>query len=237
MPKAEKKILLISPHPDDIAYSCLLPSLDEENTSTVLTVFGRSKYAFKSSNTYDVDIVTAIRNAEDIEFCRFINAQLHSLDYPDSSITFSSEKRYLDLYPNHRELGDVIRSYIINNHFLRVYFPIALGWHYDHKIIRDVFLKEVVRQLKGTIEFVMYEDMPYTCQFTCDEIKKTLISIVRANGYTGLLLSQMESSDVTLQTRAMEIYKSQYEADTVTQIIKHKIVDGKIVEKFYKLIL
>lgn len=235
MPKIERKILLISPHPDDIAYSCLLPALDKKNTATVLTVFSRSKYAYESSIAYDVDVVTAIRKAEDMEFCRIINAQMHSLDYPDSSITFSSEKMFLDLYPYHKELAEVIRSYIIDNHFIRVYFPMALGWHYDHKIIRDVILKEVVQQLINTIEFVMYEDMPYTCQFTYDEIKKRLKSIVKANGYSGLSSSKMESSDVTLQTRAIEIYKSQYEADTVNQIISHKIVGGKIVEKFYKL--
>lgn len=231
----KKNILLISPHPDDIAYSCLLPAYDNDNISTVLTVFGQSKYAYGSSNAYNADWVTAIRKSEDLEFCSLINAKLIYLDYADSSISFSSDKTYIDLYPFHRELAEIIKSNIFDHHFRRVYFPMALGWHYDHKIIRDIILKEVAPCCDGIADFVMYEDLPYTLQFSDNDMAIALMHILKDKGYTKLTSSIMKSSDTALQRQVIDIYKSQYETDTVRQIIKHKIVDGNIVERFHRI--
>lgn len=235
MHRLKRNILLIAPHPDDIAYSCILPTLDKDNECSVMTVFSRSRFAYGSSISYNEDIISAVRKSEELEFCRFINAKLHVLDYLDSSLTFSHDINYNDLYPYQNELADVINTCIYDNRFDQVYFPVALGWHYDHKIIRDVIMKKVIQNCKDITQFIMYEDLPYTLQFSEKEIGTKLFSLCKIHRFADLYTYMMKSSDVDSQIHAIEIYKSQYDKDTIRKILTHKIINGNIVEKYYKI--
>lgn len=234
MPNIKRKILLIAPHPDDIAYSSLLPASDKENMATVMTIFGRSRYAYGNS-TNDEKKISSIRKSEDIKFSRFINAKLLYFNYPDSSITFSSEKNYEDLYPFHNELSNIIKSNIVNSHYDSVYFPMAIGWHYDHRIIREILMKEVIPHCNRTIEFIMYEDLPYALPFSDKEIQIEINSIIRKYGYLQTSHNTMSSPDVKILKDSIEIYESQYNADTISKIVNHKIKGENIIENFHKI--
>lgn len=235
MPDVKRKILIVSPHPDDVAYSSLIPAFDKKNISTIMTIFGRSKYAYGNSNNNNEKKISSIRKAEDIEFCKLINAKLLFYDYPDSSITFSKEKKYKDLYPCRNELAEIIKSNIVSCHYDCVYFPMAIGWHFDHRIIRDILMEEVIPYCNHTIEFIMYEDMPYALQLSTEEINAAMTSITRNYGYPEISYKIMTSPDIKIFKDAIQIYESQYEVNTVNKIVNHKINDGYIMERFCKI--
>ena len=84
--------IFISPHPDDIAYSCF-GAFHMSKNPCLLTVFGRSKYSANHCvNPLDENIVSGIRKKEDILFADYNNASYYSFNFPDTSLTLSTVK-------------------------------------------------------------------------------------------------------------------------------------------------
>ena len=235
MANDKRKILLIAPHPDDIAYSCLLPALDINNQCTVMTIFGRSRYGFGTSDNGDVEKVSAIRKCEDYRFCRFINAEQRYLYFSDSSITYSKDKSYEELYPMRNKLADIIKAEIGAGRYDCIYFPMALGWHYDHSIIRELIMDSVVPSYSGACEFVMYEDLPYALDFTEQETEAKFTSMIGRLSESRFSKYKMSQPEIDRLNRAIDIYASQHEPDVVTKLLQYKVFNGRVVETFYKL--
>lgn len=231
----ERKILLIAPHPDDIAYSCLLPTLVIENHCTVMTIFGRSRYVFGTSDNKDIDKVSAIRKHEDLRFCKFIKAEQRYFNFPDSSITFSNDKSYEELYPIRNELTDLIKSEIGEGHYHCIYFPMALGWHYDHSIIRELIVDDVIPLYRDSCEFVMYKDLPYALDFSEGETEAKLTSIMSKFYDLQFFKYTMSLPEIERLNQVINIYASQYESDVVAKLLQYKVLNGQVVETFYKL--
>lgn len=231
----KRKILLIAPHPDDVAYSCLLPALVIENQCTVMTIFGRSRYVFGTSDNMDIEKVSAIRKYEDLRFCKFIKAEQRYLNFPDSSITFSNDKSYKELYPIRNELADLIKSEIGEGHYDCIYFPMALGWHYDHSIIRELIVDDIIPSYRGSCEFVMYEDLPYALELPKGETEAKLTSLISKFSDSRFFKYKMSLPEIEKLDQVINIYASQYESDVVTKLLQYKVLNDRVVETFYKL--
>ena len=83
--------IFLSPHPDDIAYSCygplVNPPVPRLDSSLILTVFSVSRHATGELGRRGCQHeVTRVRKAEDETFASSVGCRLLSLDFPDSSV-------------------------------------------------------------------------------------------------------------------------------------------------------
>ncbi len=183
------KHLFVSPHPDDAALSCgglILTLTDAGDTVEILTIFsgcGRQPeltpyqrlalgFGEKGADGAGADgptpeEISALRRAEDAAYARLARAQIRHVDLPDAVFRdyvgdeelFADPKRD-DPAPT-AELAAAVRAIEPD----RVYLPLAVGSHVDHRLARRAGLTlltdpETTRLPIERVRF--YEDFPYS---------------------------------------------------------------------------
>ncbi len=113
---------------------------------------------------------TAMRKAEDERYAYFIEAAIVDLDLPDAIHRGyeDDDARLGQPFEDDEPPTDILRREILRLEPQRVYFPLGVGGHVDHRLVRDAGLaigadEEAwvmpVPDLAGSISF--YEDFPY----------------------------------------------------------------------------
>ena len=225
--------LFVSPHSDDVAFSCggyIASHLGPGNT--LLTVFSRSCWnASEGRQPGSLQRITNIRREEDTEFALRVGFRRVALDLPDSSARGYSQKLEYDnapysdvmMAPLRRELSSALAT---AGPMAAVYVPLGVGHHIDHLLVRDM-----VTELCPSDILVYYEDLPHALRFAEAQIRKVAKDV-------SVLLKPMEidiSNTWKTKRELVLVYKSQIGPTTVRRIRMYasRVGRGGLAERFW----
>jgi LmbE family N-acetylglucosaminyl deacetylase len=174
------KILILSPHRDDAAFSlsiAITSWLTARHTVTILNVFTRSRYAPYSDADFvhendQLSYVSAMRLREDEHFLRRItetlpkglktNLHMIDLNLKDAPIRLRIPLEDLSdtpVNPTDPAIEKIRKALVKQSEAGAVealVLPAALGKHVDHLTVREAALT-----FTSTIPAAFYEDLPY----------------------------------------------------------------------------
>ncbi|OTA21863.1 2'-N-acetylparomamine deacetylase [Xenorhabdus beddingii] len=219
-----KRLTLIAPHPDDIAYSIggFVSQLAAVSTLEVVTVFTQSRWALpKSLRNSGAAIISKVRVKEEQTFCQNFKMKLYPLGLSDSSLSGYDDGNERQLEFTQGQLTDDIRTSIVLEKLHQVLAesrpdiviaPAAIGHHIDHQIVHHAICSLQNNQW----QLVFYEDLPYAYEFTLDILEKQLTE-------RKLRVLETISIDQTLADKytALSNYASQTDQETINAIIAH----------------
>ena len=151
------KILLVSPHPDDIAWS-LGATVRRLPNPHVLTVFSKTVYA-PASPSHGTDAASAVREAEETAWAALVGATVRRRGLPDASLRGYDDDTEMGATPDPDivyAVTDLVRAEIAAVAPELVLAPLAVGGHVDHEAVRLA-----VAACGGEPEVLWYEDLPY----------------------------------------------------------------------------
>ena len=163
------KILVLSPHRDDAAFSLsfsIAHWLAAGHSVTIMNVFTRSLYAPYSDaeSVHENDrlsYVSAMRKREDEAFLKKIpGADMIDLNIKDAPIRLHCDSSVvcdMEIDPNDKaikKVHDTVEKQLRTPHCLVI--PLGLGHHVDHRVVRDAVLP-----LTPDTPCAFYEELPY----------------------------------------------------------------------------
>jgi len=227
------KILILSPHRDDAAFSlsiAITAWLRSRHTVTILNVFTRSRYAPYSDAAFvhendQLSYVSAMRLREDEHFLRRItetlpkglksNLHMADLNLKDAPIRLRIPLEELsDTVVNPADPAiEKIRKALTKQSeagaMEALVLPAALGKHVDHLTVR-----EAAMPFTSTIPAAFYEDLPYatTHPSAATDLESLRESADQRNEPLSPVLYQIESA-VERKRKLILGYASQIDAD------------------------
>jgi LmbE family N-acetylglucosaminyl deacetylase len=150
------RILLVSPHPDDIAWS-LGATVRRLPAPHVLTLFSETLYA-PASPSHGTAEASAVRAAEENAWAELVGATVHRRGLPDASLRGYDDVTEMGATPTEdivRTVTDLVRAEIAAVEPELVLAPLAVGGHVDHEAVR------LAVAACGGPEVLWYEDLPY----------------------------------------------------------------------------
>lgn len=215
--------LFLSPHFDDAVLSCggtihRLAGLGE--AVSVLTIMGSGL----PETVPDTPIIRdlhrrweaghdplAARKQEDITALKSLGASAQHLNIHDCvyrvadgvALYPSEESLWGDIHPDDPALNILKQITPANmEQTKRVYVPLGVGHHVDHRIIRDWGLELVKRY--PDIDFLFYEEYPYTKDIPA--INRALNAFITAMNRHDVRLTE---ADIKAKIQAVGCYRSQ----------------------------
>jgi len=156
--------VLLSPHPDDIAYSLggsILTGFYPP-PMRIITIFTRGSLAPRRSDLTDVDRISKIRALEDYEYGREIKVRIQRLHFAESSLRDTPSP------PGRDPIYNVVKEYLSAKlHGLKdslILCPLGLGGDIDHLIVRNIC------DDLGFSYICYYEDLPYVNRISIEVI-------------------------------------------------------------------
>jgi LmbE family N-acetylglucosaminyl deacetylase len=169
------RILLLSPHADDIAYSVggIVALLCTRAEMQLMTVFGRSGWTCSQAlSGMSVDAVSALRDSEDRAYCERRGIDYAPFSYPDSFTMGYDEATELTSASDHDpRAADIVQRIgdFVTRHAPRVVLaPCGLGGHIDHRIVRTA------AQALDKADVFFYEDIPYSAGLSLAALNRQL---------------------------------------------------------------
>ena len=164
------KIIVLSPHRDDAAFSLALSIgawLRDGHAVTIVNVFTRSLYAPYSDaeSVHENDrlsYVSAMRKKEDEAFLRQIpGAAMVDLNIKDAPLRLHCSADIvcdMPVDPADGAFAKIAKALAKQTSAANtaLVLPLALGHHVDHRVARDASL-----ELSANIPCAFYEDLPY----------------------------------------------------------------------------
>jgi LmbE family N-acetylglucosaminyl deacetylase len=166
------KILVLSPHRDDAAFSLSLSIshwLSVGHRVTLLNVFTRSLYApYSDADTVHendrLTYISAMRKKEDESFLRRLpGLTMIDLNLKDAPIRLRCDSAIvcdMDVDPNDTAIPKIQKAMTAQVDAARplhaIVVPLALGHHVDHRVVRDAILPFATK-----LPTAFYEDLPY----------------------------------------------------------------------------
>ena len=221
------RILLVSPHADDVAYSLgghLVSGTIPAEYCHLLTIFTRSVFApyhYSDSTIQGEREISELRAREDEAFALKRGLVLHRMPLEEAPLRNGLIKEEdLFIYVDHHyesKLGDWIDnlSEILVPWVSRyeiVYGPLGLGGHFDHMLVRKALQK--CSEIISTLRF--YEDVPYAGEMPLNEYNRQ-ISILTV-GMDSATFAENGWLDEKLASLAL--YKSQIAENEIASVIE-----------------
>jgi len=232
------KILILSPHRDDAAFSLSIAItnwLESRHTVTILNVFTRSRYAPYSDAAFvhendQLSYVSAMRLREDEHFLRRItetlprglksNLHMVDLNLKDAPIRLRipleelSDNAVNPADPAFEKIRKALTKQSEAAAMEALVLPAALGKHIDHLTAR-----EAAMPLTTTIPAAFYEDLPYatTHPSTATDLESLRESAEQRNDPLSPVLYQIESG-VERKRKLILGYASQIDDEAGTLI-------------------
>ncbi|EER22289.1 MULTISPECIES: PIG-L deacetylase family protein [spotted fever group] len=213
------KIILLSPHHDDIAFSIggmiSIYCYTKNIKCYLINIFNKTKYCLPTCKTTNVN---KQRNAEDNRFAKQFSLNKINLNFPDSSVLRHTAHSEIICTPH-----DIRRSFLmqkLNKIFKyikpnKIFCPLGIGGHIDHKMVKEICL-EIFRNNYHNLVF--YEDLPYAydykSQYIKDIIKRTMPLKLHAK-YINI------TSRWYIKEKSIFFYKSQVTKETIAKIQKY----------------
>jgi LmbE family N-acetylglucosaminyl deacetylase len=212
-----KRILMLSPHADDVAYSIggIVARLSMRADLLLMTIFGHSGWALpQASREKSSDAISAEREREDRAYCarRWIDYDL--LPCPDSFVMGYDKTTELSTAatddPRTEGVVNLIRNAVACRVPQVVLAPCGLGGHVDHQIVR------IAADALDHVEVLYYEDVPYSSSLPLPELERQLA----VEGLTPAMTADIE---VVLESKCEDMwgYRSQTSASTIAEMLLH----------------
>lgn len=231
-----ERLLFLSPHFDDIAFSTWSLLSQDNMDKTVLTLCGGGDWVYEKLSSWDRRCgfitekeATESRREEDIEVCEFVHADAIHLGFADFPYTGCKKIRDIE----EKILANITESDV-------VLLPAGVGQHKDHLALRDAALNLCRDKNKRVF---MYADLPYasvTLDSISDEAKRVDFSVDTAisqilSREEDIVLSNpifVDVADMDKKLEVVNLYRSQ-----IQQLEKHyqNIVqnDGGLMKETY----
>lgn len=212
-----RKVLLLSPHADDAAYSIggIVAHLSMRAEIVLVTVFGRSGWALPQAlRRKSVGAVSALREREDRTYCLRRRLDYVRLPCPDSFVMGYDETTELSQPPERdprtADVATLIEDLVARLSPHVVIAPCGVGGHVDHQIVRTA--AEALNQM----EVLYYEDVPYISSLSVAELDRQLIG----QGKTPAMTVDIE---LVLAGKCEDMwgYRSQTSAATIADMLLH----------------
>jgi LmbE family N-acetylglucosaminyl deacetylase len=227
-----RRIALLSPHPDDIAYSCggLVARRPAGVELHMLTVFGKSKWAVKRAlRRRPPELTTAQRLAEDRAYCDAAGIHYTALELPDAGLAgFDdvTELRPCSDDARRAPAAAAIAAWCARLRPDHILAPAAIGGHVDHVIVRDA-----ARALATSAAIAFYEDLPYAATLPLDALERGL----RDAGLEPFLAVELGAA-LDAKLAAMRGYASQTDDENLERVRDHalRLGGGRAVERLWR---
>ncbi len=207
-----KRVLVVSPHRDDAAFSCAIAIrfLVPHCSVTVANFFTISRYApFGQQTGADV---TRLRLREDEAFAQLSGVVLHDLDLTDAperlQIDVSAIATVQPFDARDREPLERVRQHVSDFDADLILLPLALGDHIDHRIAQSGTLS--IRQPA----LAFYEDLPYAARIPGNAPAERAALLAR--NLTPKLIRSQNAEE--WKSQCARCYPSQIESGTVDEI-------------------
>jgi LmbE family N-acetylglucosaminyl deacetylase len=157
------RILLLSPHPDDIAWSLggMVSRLRAAGAQLfAVTFFGRTRYA-PGSAAHGSSAATAVRGAEEDTWASLAGVRVDRGYLPDASLRGYDDDTEMGAEPSPeivRAAGDHLCAALAAVRPHLTCAPLAAGCHVDHRAVRLAVAASRQRLASGLL---WYEDLPY----------------------------------------------------------------------------
>lgn len=226
--------LFISPHPDDIAYSCFASLVNppgDLKSTLIVTVFNRSLTALNGfGERGSVEGITQVRRKEELLFASTVGCQVQFLEFPDISVRFTSAYSSIGYisrtdaiyFKVKKSLSKIIIPFLGK---IPIYIPLGIGEHPDHCIVRDA-VKEIIYEspVQHSPHFLLfYEDLPYAIKFAESAIKEFAFKTIAP---TARSVAVDLKGVWRRKKRAVGIYESQLKPRVLPAITKHARLVG-----------
>ncbi|MCC3650689.1 PIG-L family deacetylase [Streptomyces sp. S07_1.15] len=220
----EGRTLLVSPHPDDVAYSCggLLAAVGRPAHATLLTVFTRSAWALpRRLRRAGVRVISARRREEELGYCRLRGlADYRPLGFDDASLRGYDDEAEVSSPAEADELRGAVEEAITQavraSGADTVLAPAAVGGHIDHLLVHGA-VRAAVGDGDGDTRALFYEDLPYAGQYELADVERTLREERGLVPFAGIDISAV----VEQKVRGMYVYGSQTDAECVRETLRH----------------
>ncbi|GAA2707380.1 PIG-L deacetylase family protein [Micromonospora olivasterospora] len=159
------KVLLVSPHPDDIAWSLggtVARVAAAGAAMSALTVFGRTSYA-PGSAAHGTSAAIAVRAREDVMWATATGVRLHRGDLPDASLRGYDDDTEMGAQPEPAivsEVADRLTPVLRAARPDLLLVPLAVRGHVDHLAARSA-AEYVAAAEAPDCALLYYEDLPY----------------------------------------------------------------------------
>lgn len=232
------RVLYISPHPDDVAFSCFgaVRAVRAAPEGAVLvTVFSESDWTAQTGFAPQLrDSIAAVRRQEDAAFATWLRLRQIDFRLPDSGVRgYTEHERYsgkTDLDPIGKTLAQRLKDLAGEVGELdRVFLPLGLGNHVDHVLVRDL----------GKLEFLnvrslfFYEDLPYASQIEMEQISAVAESL---GIHLAPTIEGLAEPLWAEKAEAIRLYHSQLGPTTLERIASHArriLPSGGMAERYW----
>jgi LmbE family N-acetylglucosaminyl deacetylase len=220
------KVLILSPHCDDIAFSLGASMMAREwgDDVTGVVIFSESRYSLSRGWDNDVSEQTAVRNDEERAAAALGGYRVEFLAFPEPGVRpgytqvtdiFSSD---LDFTrdPVWESVDERLRARLAEFDAAgggTVLSPLGVGRHVDHRITAAAFRAALPRLPRVAPAF--YEDLPYVARFTSQEIRRLVPDDLALRP---VLFSRGNLKD---KLRVLRVYESQVSADDYDSVAAH----------------
>jgi LmbE family N-acetylglucosaminyl deacetylase/glycosyltransferase involved in cell wall biosynthesis len=176
------EIIVLSPHPDDVAFCIggLIQKSILRSPVHILTLFGRSNYLRETGFQPDWLDVTEVRKSEEFAFASRVGVQLSYLEFPEASLRLgpSFERIFNDDndadLPLLIETESVVQRRLDELNPVLLFSPLGLGGHKDHLLTRKL-AQNLAR--KQNVPLVYYEDLPYAAELAEEKLFEYVSSV------------------------------------------------------------
>lgn len=240
----KRRILLISPHPDDVVLSlgCMVDKFVQYFDIYIWDVFTVKKY-----NKAMMNCDETTENVRKEEFEVWKNSGIHIVydNFVDAQLRYHCRaSQVMDgnvlLKKAWREEREILNE--IGNKYLRlirqirpryVGIPLGIGQHIDHLIVRKLVL-----EVEGSHRIFLYEDMPYSMtKKWYEKAYKEMIQTMCVTEYTFFfsiddickkicLLKKYESQFTPHEIKLIEQYISRKKFERIWIVKKQEREDG-----------
>ncbi|MCU0323185.1 MAG: PIG-L family deacetylase [Chitinophagaceae bacterium] len=211
----KRKIILLSPHIDDIAFSMsgFLYQLTTKGYNIFLiNIFNNSIYCLPEFKTA---CINKQREMEDQKFVKQFNLNKINLNLNDSSILKHTVLSETICVPNDFRRKKVYKLFVKIFNIIKpskIFCPIGIGGHIDHRMVKEVCL-EVNYNMVQKIFF--YEDLPYVYNYT----PKHISNIIEKTTTLKLVPQYHDISNIWLvKERSIAFYESQINQSIISSI-------------------
>lgn len=211
------RILLLSPHADDVAYSLggVVAQLSMQADLHLLTIFGQSGWALpQASGEKSAAAISAEREQEDRAYCGRRRMGYKILKFPDSFIMgYDQQAELSSVAADDLRTPDVVKQilYAVSNLAPQIVIaPCGLGGHVDHQIVR------IAADMLEDVDVLYYEDLPYSSKLSLSEIERQLSNQCLTPAMTIDITSALQG-----KCEDMRGYRSQTSESTITEMLLH----------------
>ncbi len=226
--------VVFSPHIDDAFLSLgglILNWIDNNEEVHVVDIFSISNYT--KNGVGDSTEITEKRKNEELSISKNTDVKISFLDFPECLLRGYKMKKEKPFYPDriNKEIDKDLLEKLEGEALKKVnktaccYFPLGVGSHVDHLLVRD--LSEILISKKLIEMTAFYEDVPY---IGWHALPKQFIE--RLN-----LIPHIESIDMYKKMKVVENYDSQIEGEWIRVMKNHasKLLKNEKAERVWFL--